>query len=156
MPASLESPPAVTPAEAPSTCFVCGPANPGGLRIRYEQNSGGPVSAAWTPDSRWEGFRGIVHGGIVSTVLDEAMSKAVAALPCHALTAELRVRLHRRVQPGMKLRITGWVVDRRKRRIRAEAVLTGPAGEEYARAWGTFLALNQEQENLSEDRRTDE
>jgi acyl-coenzyme A thioesterase PaaI-like protein len=155
MPPSLESPPAAIPAETQSTCFVCGPANPGGLRIRYEHAPGGSVSAAWIPDSRWEGFRGIIHGGIVSTVLDEAMSKAVAALPCQALTAELRVRLHRRVQPGMELRIEGWVVDRRRRRIRTEAVLAGPAGEEYAHAWATFLAWNQEQENLSEDCRTD-
>jgi acyl-coenzyme A thioesterase PaaI-like protein len=156
MPASLESPPASPRTESQSTCFVCGPTHPGGLRIRYERASDGSVFAVWAPDSRWEGFPGIIHGGIVSTVLDEAMSKAVAALPCQALTAALRVRLHRRVQSGMKLRIRGWVLERRKRRVRTEAVLEGLTGQEYAHAWGTFLELNQQQENLSEDCRTDE
>ncbi len=53
-----------------STCFVCGPAHQTGLRIRFEPAGGGDVYALWIPAPAWEGFEGIIHGGIVSTVLD--------------------------------------------------------------------------------------
>jgi acyl-coenzyme A thioesterase PaaI-like protein len=126
-----------------SCCVVCGPDHPCGLRIRYEVCSDGTVLAKWIPTSDWEGFRGIVHGGILSTVLDEAMSKAVAARQGEALTGELRVRFRHHVEPGEQLLIRGWVVEHRKRIIRAEATLTGAGGAECAHAWAVFLALPQ-------------
>jgi len=76
----------------------------------------------------------------VSTVLDEAMSKAVAAR-CEALTAELRVRFRRRVATGATFLIRGWISNRTKRRIATEATLTAPDGTEHAHAWAVFLAL---------------
>ncbi len=123
------------------TCVVCGPENPRGLRVRYEAGDDGSVTAGWNPERCWEGFQGVIHGGIVSTVLDEAMSKAVVAGGCEALTAELRVRFRRPVASGGAYRIRGWVADRVKRRIRTEAELTGPDGAEHAHAWAVFLSL---------------
>ena len=124
-----------------SCCFVCGQDNPRGLRLLFQDDREGEVSATWTPDSAWEGFRGIVHGGVVSTVLDEAMSKAVAGNGFEALTAELRVRLRRPVASGSTFTIRGWVVRRRKQIIEAEAAITGPDGAEHAHAWARFFAL---------------
>lgn len=129
-------------AETQNACFVCGQQNPNGLQIHYEQNAGGEVSACWTPKAKWEGFRDIVHGGIVSAVLDEAMSKAVIGLRCAALTAELRVRFRHHVRPGEPLVIRGWVVQRARRIIRTEATLTAVDGSERAHAWGSFLPLS--------------
>jgi acyl-coenzyme A thioesterase PaaI-like protein len=129
------------PAETQSTCFVCGPTHPIGLRLKFEADGDRAVSARWTPDRVWEGFRGIIHGGIVSTVLDEAMSKATSTSASQALTAEMRVRFRRPVAPGQELLIRGWIADRSKRRIRTEATVTGLGGEELAHAWGTFLTL---------------
>ena len=133
------SPPAT--AKLQSTCFVCGLAHPSGLRIRYDHAGDGLIQARWTPSRSWEGFQGIVHGGIVSTILDEAMSKAVMAQGYQALTAELKVRFRRPVPPGEELEIRGWVTDRFKRRIRTEAVVAGTSGAEFAHAWGVFLAF---------------
>jgi acyl-coenzyme A thioesterase PaaI-like protein len=69
------------------------------------------------------------------------MSKAIIARGCEALTAELRVRFRKQVAPGDALCIRGWVVEKRKRRILAEAVLRTATGEEYAHAWAAFLVL---------------
>jgi acyl-coenzyme A thioesterase PaaI-like protein len=99
------------------------------------------MTATWTPNPAWEGFRGIVHGGVVSTVLDEAMSKAVAATGSEALTAELRVRFRRHVTSGDVFLIRGWIVKRNRRLIGAEAALTAPDGTEHAHAWASFLTL---------------
>ena len=99
------------------------------------------MTATWTPSSACEGFRGIVHGGVVSTVLDEAMSKAVAATGSEVLTAELRVRFRRHVTSGDVFLIRGWIVKRNRRLIETEAALTAPDGTEHAHAWASFLTL---------------
>jgi acyl-coenzyme A thioesterase PaaI-like protein len=82
-----------------------------------------------------------VHGGIVSTVLDEAMAKAVVATEVEALTAELHVRFRRHVASGSRVQIRGWIDNRNKRVIKTEAALTGADGTELAHAWASFLAL---------------
>lgn len=125
-----------------SGCFVCGEDNLHGLHIQFEQTEIGEMVAEWTPGRAMEGFRGIVHGGIVSAVLDETMSKAVVASHTEALTVELRVRLRRNLVPGRTYRIRGWVASRKRRVTRTEATLTLRDGTEYAHAWATFLSLN--------------
>jgi acyl-coenzyme A thioesterase PaaI-like protein len=124
-----------------SACFACGEDNAKGLRIRYELQKDGEMAAVWMPGAEWEGFQGIVHGGIVSTVLDEAMSKAVAATGHEALTAELRVRFRRQVACGKPFRIRGWIRRRNKRLFETEAVLAAADGTEHAHAWASFLEL---------------
>ncbi|MFP5211588.1 MAG: PaaI family thioesterase [Acidobacteriota bacterium] len=99
------------------------------------------MTAPWTPDADMEGFRGIIHGGIISTVLDESMAKAVAASGLEALTAELRIRLRQHVTTGSAMRVRGWIESRNKRMIKTEAVLNGPGGTEFAHAWAIFLVL---------------
>jgi acyl-coenzyme A thioesterase PaaI-like protein len=124
-----------------SSCYVCGTDNPRGFHMIFELSDQGEMSAAWTPDSTLEGFEGIVHGGVVSTVLDESMAKAVAASGVEALTAELRVRFRHHVVSGSPLRVRGWITERNKRMIRAEAALLDQAGSELAHAWSSFLVL---------------
>ncbi len=119
-------------------CVACGTLNPKGLRIEFVNDSEG-VRANWTPTEGWESFRGIVHGGIVTTVLDEAMSKAIIARNWEALTVDLRVRFRGRVAPGEELRVRGWVVEKQKRRILTEAILVTGTGVERAHAWAAFL-----------------
>ena len=121
-----------------SNCFVCGLYNPSGLHLTFERGPNG-VEAEWTPNEAWESFQGTVHGGIITTVLDEAMSKAIIASGWQAFTAELKVRFHGRTSPGERLRVHGWVIERRKRRILAEARLVTEVETERAHGWATFL-----------------
>ncbi len=122
-----------------TACVVCGTRNPIGLQLRFHSSFDGAI-APWIPTARWESFEGIVHGGIISAVLDEAMSHAIIARGWEALTAELRVRFRERVSPGDRLHVRGWVVERRRRRIRTEAELITDDGAARAHAWATFLA----------------
>ena len=128
-------------ARTQNRCIVCGQENRYGLHIHFVREPDGAISAEWQPTENWEGFKGIVHGGIISTVLDEAMSKAVAAIKCEALTGELRVRFRHHVSAGESLRVRGWVVGKVKRLVKAEATLMAADGSERAHAWARFLAL---------------
>jgi acyl-coenzyme A thioesterase PaaI-like protein len=57
----------------------------------------------------------------------------------HAFTVDLRVRFRGRVSPGEELRVHGWVVEKRKRRVLTEAILVTGTGIERAHAWAAFL-----------------
>ena len=122
-------------------CVVCGGENATGFQITYTTETAGTVSALWTPTARYEGFKGLVHGGMLATVLDEAMAKAVISLGLEALTGNLRVRFRHYVVPGEPLRITGWVVSHRGRLLKVEAALCTLNGEERCHAWGLFAIV---------------
>ena len=133
------------------SCFVCGPDNPHGMHLAFQTNEGGEMIAEWIPELEMEGYEGIVHGGIVSTVLDEAMAKAVDATGAEALTAELRVRFRKQVCSGSRVHVRGWIEGRNKRMINTEAVLSSADGVELAHAWAVFLALKQERSPSTEE-----
>lgn len=119
-------------------CFVCGEENAKGLQVPFRAE-GRRAWATWTPGAGWESYKGVIHGGIVSSVLDEAMSKAILSGGDEAFTAELRVRFRKKVSVGEVVVVNGWVVSAAKRRIMAEATIASENGEEKAHAWGVFL-----------------
>lgn len=125
----------------PLNCFACSPDNARGLRLDFQRSDDGAMVAEWIPEADLEGYRGIVHGGLVSTVLDESMAKVVAAAGYDALTAELRVRFRRQVRSGVRSQVRGWIESRERRLIKTESSLTGEDGEELAHAWAMFLAV---------------
>ena len=122
-------------------CFACGPDNPRGLKLRFTTAADLRVSASWVPDQYCEGLSGVVHGGLVSTVLDEAMAKAVVAAGILAMTCQLEVRFRRATPSGQPLLVSGWIAARDRRKVSAEATLTDGEGRELAHAHATFLTL---------------
>jgi uncharacterized protein (TIGR00369 family) len=123
-------------------CFVCGEENHKGLHLVF-QVDGDRAVATWTARAGWESFQGVIHGGIISSVLDEAMSKAIISEGHEAFTADLRIRFRKKVCVGDVISISGWVVSVEKRRILAEATIASKDGEERAHAWGVFLTARQ-------------
>ena len=124
-----------------ATCFACGSENPHGLRLKFHVDPSGTATADLALSPQWEGPSGIVHGGIASTLLDEAMAKAAATTGCKAMTAELRVRFRESAKTGERLQLRGWVVRQEKRLIETEATLTAADGSERAHAWGKFIVV---------------
>jgi len=115
--------------------------NARGLQLKFRVDPDGTATASWVLGSEWEGPRGIVHGGIVTTLLDEAMANAVAATGCKTMTAELRVRFRQYAETGEGLQVRGWVVRHKARLIETEATLVASDGSERAHAWAKFLVV---------------
>ena len=74
-----------------SFCFVCGKKNPQGLKLSF-QNSNGRIVSEFTPSKIHQGYKDIIHGGIITSVLDEAMIQAAISEGMIPLTAEITVR----------------------------------------------------------------
>ena len=103
-------------------CFACGTENPGGLHLVFERGGRG-VRAFFTPERRHQGYKGIVHGGIISTILDEAMAHAAIKAGYLPVTAEISVRFKSALSVGQKVLAEGWIEsDPAKGRRLLEAV----------------------------------
>ena len=103
-------------------CYVCGKENPVGLGVDFEINrEQRAISAKFTPSVNHQGYEGIVHGGILSALLDEAMGKLTVSLGIPAVTAEMTVQFKTPAAPGEELFISGWITGETKKLIQAQA-----------------------------------
>ncbi|MEX0681424.1 MAG: PaaI family thioesterase [Balneolales bacterium] len=77
-----------------SRCIACGSENEDGLHLRFEKIEEERLTAKFQCNDGYQGYSGILHGGIVSLILDSAMCNCVFAQGKAALTAEMNVRFH--------------------------------------------------------------
>lgn len=109
-------------------CFACGD-NPWGLRLEFEQEGDWAVARTVLHDN-YQGYKGIAHGGIVATLIDEAAAWAVALKEdLIAPSYDLRCRFRKLVPLGREIQVRGRVIDVRKGSIEAEAQVLGNNGE---------------------------
>jgi len=105
-------------------CYVCGKRNPAGLNVDFQINRDTrSLQARFTPAPSHQGFEGIVHGGILSALLDEAMAKLAFSLGIPAVTAEMNIKFKAPAAPGEELRVSGRLTKESRRLIEAEAVI---------------------------------
>ena len=106
------------------SCFVCGKKNPSGLGVAFEINAEArAIHAKFTPADIHKGYVGIVHGGILSALLDEAMAKLAYSLGIPAVTAEMTVKFRSPASPGEELSISGRIKHETHGLLEAEAVI---------------------------------
>jgi acyl-coenzyme A thioesterase PaaI-like protein len=97
-------------------CFGCGQNNPIGLKLKFNRD-GDTITAEFTPDKLYQGWPGLLHGGILVCLLDEAMSNIAYATGNTCLTASMEIRLRQPVKVEVPLVVTAWITRRRKKII---------------------------------------
>lgn len=124
------------------SCFVCGESNAIGLKLRFETD-GRIVQTRFTPRPEHIGFKGVVHGGIISTLLDETMVWACAVQTKRfAYCAELTVRFLTPLRPGEEVIARGELTANRRDKIfEAKGELRNPAGEIVATGTAKYLPV---------------
>jgi len=132
----------MTPLPHTRSCFVCGESNAHGLRLLFHAD-GNTVHTRFTPRTEHIGFKGVTHGGILATVLDEVMVWAVAVTTRRfAYCAEMTVRFLRPARPDEELAATAELVaDRRGKIFEARGELRTAGGEVVATATGKYLPI---------------
>jgi len=124
-----------------NNCFGCGRANATGLRLVFLLAPDGAVVSLPVVPETFEGHPGFLHGGIIATLLDEAMSKATRVLGAPSVTRKMEVEYLLPVPSGLPLRIEGCVVRSQGRRHWTEAVILDVEGTALAQARGLFIAV---------------
>lgn len=130
------------PHTAQNRCFGCGVANDGGLHLEFFLAEDGSVVSLPTVADRFEGPTGFLHGGIIATLLDETMSKAVRARGLTAMTRQMEVDYLRPVPSGAALRMEGRVVRDDGRKHWAEARILNAQGSLLAMGKGLFVEVH--------------
>lgn len=129
--------------ELPHTrsCFVCGESNPAGLNLRFETD-GQVVHSRFVPRREHVGFKTVVHGGLIATVLDEVMVWACAVqTKKFAYCAEMSVRFLNPLTPGREVFAVGELVRNARRLFEAKGEIRDAAGVVYATSTGKYLPI---------------
>ncbi len=126
-------------------CFACGMENPIGLKLQFyaDPQVEGGVVCNYTVSKVYEGYPGIVHGGVISTIMDEAVSR-VFMLQDHnrfMYTARLTTKFRKHVPVEQPLRITGVAVKDRGRVAEAHTAIYDANGELLAEGEALMVAL---------------
>jgi uncharacterized protein (TIGR00369 family) len=120
-------------------CIGCGPLSEGGLKMTFERGEDGLVTSHVVVPPAYQGWRGVVHGGVVALVLDEAMAYAAGARGAIGVTAEMKLRFRGSVPTGEPLVVTGKVLWQRRNVLGVEASVRDEHGTLLASATGSFV-----------------
>ena len=123
-------------------CFVCGEKNISGLKAKFYFD-GEKAFTNVVADSNFEGYHQIYHGGVIASLLDEVMIKALLAQDIFAVTAEMTIKYKRPVLIGTKLQFTGTLVDQKGGKLFfAEGKLIDDKNIVYATSTGKYIKAN--------------
>jgi acyl-coenzyme A thioesterase PaaI-like protein len=104
-------------------CFACGRDNPIGLKLKL-QRDGEAVRTDFAPEEQHQGWPGIVHGGIINTILDEAMAYVPFLQGINCVTAKMGVRLRSAAYVGQRIFISSRITRKTRRLVEAKAEIS--------------------------------
>lgn len=107
-------------------CFVCGKQNPYGLQVKpIVKDAGAEVQIECIPPKHMQGWANILHGGIISTLLDEVITHiGIGTFDGPAVTAQLEVRFRNPAPTGVKLIVSAQRTKVSRRLVEAKATVT--------------------------------
>jgi acyl-coenzyme A thioesterase PaaI-like protein len=123
-------------------CYACGVQNERGLHMEFRRQ-GERTLCEYTPHDYQQGYPGRMHGGLVATMIDEAMGWAVYGARVWGATARLNVRFRRPVYLHQPLRIEAWVTKDRSRLVELRSEIRDASGALLAEGEGAFMKLDE-------------
>jgi uncharacterized protein (TIGR00369 family) len=119
-------------------CFVCGEENPSGLHLKFTLCDG-KVKTEFVPQKIFQGYKDIVHGGIIAAILDEAMVKAAFMQGTQAVTAEITIRFKNPLMAGEKAVVEAYILRTNKKIIETAAIIKKPDNTPVAEGHAKLL-----------------
>lgn len=125
-------------------CFGCGGANDDGMKLTFEQdNVNRKIVGRFVLGARYQGGGGVAHGGIIATLLDEAMGKVCRFRELRAVTAELTVEYLKPVKVEQEIVVEAFEQEHKGRNLFQVGEIRDAAGEVLARGRGRFVIIRQ-------------
>jgi acyl-coenzyme A thioesterase PaaI-like protein len=126
-------------ARSPSNkCFGCGEGNPSGLQLKFKYD-GNKAVAEFTPQEKHQGWPGVVHGGLIATMLDEAAGWAAWEKGIDMVTAKMEVLFRNPARIGVPLIITGAITRENTKRFEAYASINTRDGNLIAECDSVYI-----------------
>ena len=123
-------------------CFGCGGDNAGGMKLTFVQdNVNRRIIGRFVLGERYQGGGGFAHGGIIATLLDEAMGKVCRFREVRAVTAELTVEYLKPVNVQSEIVVEGRETEQKGRNLFMTGEIRNDAGEVLARSKGRFVVI---------------
>jgi uncharacterized protein (TIGR00369 family) len=132
-------------------CFACGRANPIGLHLDFDV-ARRRAQTRFSPRREHTGYDGLVHGGIVTALLDETMGWAIFHEGIWGVTTRISVTFRRPIDVGTELTVTGAVTKETRRAIETHGEVRDAAGDLFAEADAIFLVMPEERRRELERR----
>jgi uncharacterized protein (TIGR00369 family) len=124
-------------------CFACGKDNREGMRLKFTLDAErGRSLGRFTIAKKYQGPPGHLHGGIIATILDEAMGKVNKLRSVVALTRNMEIDYLKPVPLQQPLIVEGWQMHVRGRRHTNAAEIRNQQGDVLARGKGLFIAID--------------
>jgi len=125
------------------SCFVCGRENPHGLKLEFYNIAPGEVEAHYTVLTHYQGYPGVVHGGIIASMLDEATGRSMmdGSPSGFMVTSQLSIRYRKPVPVGQPLKVVGHAGTRHGRVSKATGEIIGPDGVILAQAEAVMVDI---------------
>ncbi len=133
-----------TPQASARDCFVCGVDNPAGLHIQFFEIKPGEIAADCSIPETFQGYPGIVHGGVIAAMLDEAAGRShmgIGEHPRFMVTAKLEIRYRKSVPVGQPLRLIGRAGVGKQRTATATSAIYNQQGVLLAEAEAVMVNL---------------
>jgi acyl-coenzyme A thioesterase PaaI-like protein len=131
--------------EASDCCFVCGRDNPAGLKMEFFEIEPGVVESRLKVPQVFGGYPGVVHGGVISAMLDECSGRAAQTGPNEFMfTSNIAVRYRKNVPTEQPIIVTGTLERRRNRVAFAHGEIRNEAGELLAESDAVFVDVPKE------------
>jgi acyl-coenzyme A thioesterase PaaI-like protein len=126
-------------------CYVCGHKNPNGLQLRFYVE-GEAVKTEFSPKANQLGYPGVVHGGIISAIMDEVMGWPMSVLRGRlGMTTQLQIRFLKPVKFGQTYLISAFTVDAERRLWKGRGEWRDPQGTLYVEGLGTYMPFSTEE-----------
>jgi len=126
-------------------CFVCGRDNPIGLHMHFYRDGDGCVYADYVPRDEHQGYPGVMHGGLLTTMLDELIGRTAIASDLWCMTAKLELRFRKPVPIGEPLKLKGEITKKSGRLLEGRGEIRLADGSLAVEAHGTYLRIPEEQ-----------
>jgi uncharacterized protein (TIGR00369 family) len=119
-------------------CFVCGDKNKTGLKVVFFYENG-KSKAQYTPTREFEGYKDILHGGILSALLDEVMIYSLIAKGFITVTVQMEVQFKKPAKIGETLILEGQLTEDKGKLLITEGKVFKQDGTIIAQAKGKFF-----------------
>jgi uncharacterized protein (TIGR00369 family) len=125
-----------------TACYACGRDNPIGLKLAMRRD-GDLARTEFTATEQHQGWPGVLHGGILNTILDEVMAYAAIYRGLYCVTAKMEVRFRKTPPVGCRYLASAWITSQRRRLVEAQAEITLEDGTQVAEGKATMYLVEE-------------